>query len=109
MGVGTAGVPTGAYQHTRLTDLTIRGAKPGERLVKLSDGEGLQLHVHPNGSRLWRLAYRFDGKQKILAMGKYPEVGLKEARNRKAKVRAKLADGVDPVAERNRKTVRGTT
>lgn len=54
-----------------LTDVAIRAAKPREKLVKLSDGGGLQLWLMPNGSKLWRVAYRLDGKQRVLALGAY--------------------------------------
>ncbi|MGE5387511.1 MAG: Arm DNA-binding domain-containing protein, partial [Hyphomicrobiales bacterium] len=49
-----------------LSDLQVRNAKPGEKIIKLSDGGGLQLWVQPDGKKYWRLAYRFDGKQKVL-------------------------------------------
>lgn len=55
-----------------LTDVAIRATKPRARAYKVSDGKGLFLLVQPNGSRLWRYAYRFDGKQKLLALGSYP-------------------------------------
>jgi Arm DNA-binding domain len=63
-----------------LTDPACRNAKAPERPRKLSDGGGLHLLVHPRGSKLWRLAYRFGGKQKTLALGCYPAVALCEAR-----------------------------
>ena len=79
-----------------LSDIEIRKARPGDRLIKLSDGGGLQLHVHPNGSKYWRLAYRFGGKQKTLALGVYPAVGLKEARAAREAAKRLLAEGRDP-------------
>ncbi len=57
-----------------LTDMTCRTAKPVPTRRKLSDGDGLQLWVQPNGSRLWQLAYRFNGKQRQIALGPYPDV-----------------------------------
>jgi hypothetical protein len=63
-----------------LTDLAIKRAPPGAKIVKLSDGGGLQLWIMPDGAKRWRLAYRFGGAQKALAFGVYPEVGLKDAR-----------------------------
>jgi hypothetical protein len=63
-----------------LTDTAIRNLKPAEKAFKLSDERGLFLLVQPSGSKLWRLKYRFDGKEKKLAIGIYPETGLKEAR-----------------------------
>lgn len=64
-----------------LTDAKLRTLKPAEKPLKLSDSGGLQIVVMPNGSRLWRLAYRFGGKQKQLALGAYPLVSLAEARD----------------------------
>ncbi len=63
-----------------LTDVAIRLSKPAPADRKLSDGGGLYLLVKPNGSKLWRLAYRFDGRQKTLAIGPYPTVSLAGAR-----------------------------
>jgi hypothetical protein len=62
-----------------LTDAKIRAAKPDEKPYKLADSGNILL-VHPNGSRYWRLRYRFLGKEKTLALGVYPEVSLSEAR-----------------------------
>ncbi len=79
-----------------LSDLEIRKAKAGDKLAKLSDGEGLQLWVMPDGAKRWRLAYRFGGAQKSLAIGVYPKVGLKEAREAREDARRLLANGQDP-------------
>jgi len=79
-----------------LTDMEVRAAKPGTRIVKLSDGGGLQLWVTPDGAKRWRLAYRFDGKQKTLAIGVYPSIGLREARDAREQARRLLADAKDP-------------
>jgi integrase len=62
----------------------------------LSDGEGLQLWIKPSGAKLWNLAYRFDGKQRKLAMGPYPRVSLKDARARRDEAKSLLDDGLDP-------------
>lgn len=83
-----------------LTDTAIRKAKPGARTIKLSDSGGLQLHVHPKGSKYWRLAYRYDGKQKSLSFGVYPEVSLAEARRRREAARSLLRDGKDPMVQK---------
>lgn len=83
-----------------LTDLSVRNAKPGPRLQKLSDGRGLQLHVTSAGSKLWRWAYRFDGKQKLMALGVYPDVSLAQARQAVNEARALLAAGTDPMEQR---------
>ncbi len=79
-----------------LTDTTIRNAKASASVVKLSDGEGLQLWVMPTGAKLWRLAYRFGGKQKKLSIGPYPEIDLRGARARREAAKAQLRDGLDP-------------
>lgn len=71
-------------------------AKPKEKPYRLSDEKGLYLEVHPNGSKYWRLKYRFAGKEKRLAFGVYPEVSLKRARGKRADAREMLADGIDP-------------
>ena len=79
-----------------LTDLACRKTKPGERLKKHSDMNGLQLWVFPNGSKLWRYAYRLGGKQKLLALGRFPDVSLLQARMERDKARATLKEGRDP-------------
>lgn len=79
-----------------LSDLAIRSAKATTKPVKISDGGGLQLLVQPSGSKLWRLAYRFDGKQKQIALGAYGIVTLKEAREKRDAAKKLLANGVDP-------------
>ncbi len=81
-----------------LTDKTISNAKPGTKPAKLSDEKGLYVLIHPNGSKYWRLNYRHLGKNKTLALGVYPEVSLKLARNRRDEARAHLADNRDPGA-----------
>lgn len=82
-----------------LTDLKCRGAKAPEKPIKLSDGGGLHLLVNPTGSRLWRLAYRFDGKQKLLSFGPYPQVSLADARAKRDAAKETLAGGHDPSAK----------
>lgn len=79
-----------------LTDVAIRNAKPRSKAYKVSDGKGLFLQVQPNGSRLWRYAYRFDGKQKLLALGAYPETGLSEAREKHREAHKQVGNGIDP-------------
>ena len=79
-----------------LSELAVRNAKPGEKPVRLFDGGGLYLEVSPAGGKLWRLKYRVNGKEKRLALGKYPEVGLKDARERRDDARKLLANEVDP-------------
>jgi len=90
-----------------LNDLEIRKAAAGEKIVKMSDGGGLQLWVTPDGAKRWRMAYRFDGKQKTLAIGVYPEIGLKDARDARDKARRLLKEGADPsVAKKIQKSAR---
>ncbi len=83
---------------TPLTDSRIRQAKPADRPVKLADGGGMYLLLRPDGSRYWRLDYRFGGKRKTLALGVYPEVGLAEARRRRNAAKSLLMEGQDPAA-----------
>lgn len=83
-----------------LTDTAIRNAKPADKPIKLFDGGGLFLHITPAGKRYWRLKYRFAGKEKLLAIGVYPNVGLKEARDGREEAKRLLGEGVDPSVER---------
>jgi integrase len=83
-----------------LNDTRIRQAKSGERDFKISDYDGLHLLVCTTGSKLWRLAYRFHGKQKLLALGAYPTVSLAQARERRDAARKLLANGTDPSVQR---------
>jgi integrase len=80
----------------KLTDLAIKNAKPGESPRRIADGGGLFLELRPNGSKYWRLAYRFDKRQKLLAIGVYPQVAVQEARERARIARDHLAAGRDP-------------
>lgn len=79
-----------------LTDVKVRSAKPKDKAYKLTDGEGMHLMVHPNGSKYWRLQYCFDGKQKTLALGVYPEITLSEARQRRDEAKRQITTGTDP-------------
>jgi len=88
-----------------LSDTAIRAAKPREKQFKLNDEKGLLLIVRPTGGKLWRLKYRFAGKEQQFTIGTYPEVGLKEARERRDAARAILAQGKDPSAEKKREKV----
>ena len=87
-----------------LTDAFVRKLKHNGSSVgeKYSDGGGMYLHVTATG-KYWRLAYRFGGKQKLLAMGVYPEVSLAKARKRREQAREQLADGIDPAEARREK------
>lgn len=79
-----------------LTDVQVRNLKPQAKPIKISDGGGLNLMVTPKGSKLWRLSYRFAGKQKTLAVGAYPVVTLEKARNARLAAKRQLAEGIDP-------------
>ena len=80
----------------KLTATEVKQAKPGQKLLKLADGGGMYLQIHPTGARYWRYDYRYAGKRKTLALGVYPEVSLKEARETHQKARDKLRQGTDP-------------
>src|SRR5215203_4862493 len=87
-----------------LTDTKCRNAKGQNKPRKLSDGGGLHLLVNPDGAKYWRLAYRWHGKQRTLALGVYPAVGLAEARAAREDAKRTLAANVDPsVMKRERK------
>jgi len=85
-----------ARRTTALTDLDVKKAKPQEKPVKLFDGGGLFLLVNPNGSRWWRFRYLYNGKEKMLSFGTYPEVSLAEARKRREEAREQVARGINP-------------
>jgi integrase len=85
-----------------LNDAGIRALKPRDRIYKCTDSHGLYLEVHPSGSKLWRCKYSHLGKDKRIALGRYPDVGLAEARRRRDDAKRKLYEGVDPLAERKR-------
>lgn len=87
----------------KLTDVAVKQILARERPFTLSDGAGLSLLIKPNGTKAWRYNYRFGGKQKTLALGVYPDVSLKVARDGLAKARAELKQGVDPSGEKQRR------
>ena len=87
-----------------LTDTAIRKVKPGDKPIRMFDGGGLYLEVSPAGGKWWRLKYRFDGKEKRLSLGVYPDVGLKDARERRDANRKLLAAGID--LSENRKAMK---
>lgn len=88
-----------------ISDTTIKAAKPlPDKAYKLSDEKGLHILINPNGSKYFRLKYRFDGKEKTLALGVYPETTLKQAREKREIARKQIADGIDP--SENKKAVK---
>jgi integrase len=86
-----------------LTDTQIRKAKPGEKPIKLFDGEGLHLFIPTSGAKLWRLKYRFAGKEKLLSIGPYPDVSLADAREERRKAKALLRDNKDPALDKKQR------
>ena len=83
-----------------LTDFAIRKAKPQDKPFKLADGGGLHLVVQANGSKLWRLKYRFAGKEKLLSFGPYPVTTLADARRKRDEAKRLLANGADPSVQK---------
>jgi integrase len=79
-----------------LSDTAIRNAKITEKPYKMPDEKGMYLFVHPNGSKYFRLDYRFDGKRKTLALGVYPDTSLKQAREKRDTAKKQIVDGIDP-------------
>lgn len=79
-----------------LTDTRIKAAKPTDKVYKIYDAEGLYIEVPPNGSKRWRFKYRINGKEKRISLGIYPEIGLKDAREKRDEARRQVAAGRDP-------------
>ncbi|MEJ6008745.1 tyrosine-type recombinase/integrase [Novosphingobium aquae] len=90
-----------------LTETAAKNAKPREQAFKLSDGGGLFLLVQPNGSKLWRLKYRFDGKEKLLSFGAYPDVGVAAARDKRNAAKVQLSEGCDPMKNKAQASASG--
>ncbi|EOV4169664.1 TPA: tyrosine-type recombinase/integrase [Yersinia enterocolitica] len=88
-----------------LTEVKVRNAKAVEKPVKLTDGGGMHLLIQPSGSKYWRLQYRFAGKQKMLALGVYPEISLATARLRRDEARKLIANNIDPSEKRKSEKV----
>src|SRR5208337_442482 len=80
----------------QLSDKALRALKPKDKPYKASDGQGLYILVTAQGSRLWRFDYRYQGRRLTLSLGKFPDVGLADARQRLAEARQVLAQGRDP-------------
>ncbi|MDR1647524.1 MAG: integrase arm-type DNA-binding domain-containing protein, partial [Zoogloeaceae bacterium] len=83
-----------------LTDTAVKSAKPGAKPVRLYDSGGLYLEVSPAGGKLWRMKCYFRGKEKRLSLGRYPGIGLREARERRDEARKMLAGGNEPLSPR---------
>lgn len=86
-----------------ITDIIARNAKPKDKPYKITDEKGLYLHVKPNGGRYWRYKYYFGGKEKVLALGVYPEISLKEAREKRDEARKIHKEGIDPSKDKKDK------
>lgn len=87
----------------QLTDLAIRRSKPKDKPYTLNDGNGLSLLIEPNGSKGWRLRYRFSGKAKLISLGTYPGVSLSDARTARDEAKKLIAGGIDPAEVRKAK------
>jgi len=83
-------------QTNKLTATAVKSAKPTDKPVKMADGGGLYLEVRASGGKYWRMKYRFAGKEKLLAIGTYPEISLADARKAREKAKERLSEGVDP-------------
>jgi integrase len=83
-----------------LTDVQVKAAKHASKPQRLFDGGGLYLEISPAGGKLWRLKYRIDGKEKLLSIGVYPAVGLKEAREKREEARRLITQEIDPAAQK---------
>lgn len=88
----------------KLTATAVKKTNPSTKPKKLSDGGGLYLLIQPNGSRYWRYDYRFSGKRKTLAIGVYPEITLKKARERHQEARELIGQEIDPTERRKAQT-----
>lgn len=86
-----------------LTNQSVKNAKSHDKVYKLFDGGGLYLLVNPNGKKYWRLKYRFSGKELTLAIGVYPQVTLKEARERRLEAKLELQKGIQPASQKKKK------
>jgi integrase len=85
-----------------LSEKTVRAAKPDTKAYKMGDGKGMYLLVQPSGTKCWRLKYQLDGKEKLLALGVFDDVGLALARDRRDEARKLIARGIDPVVAKRR-------
>ena len=85
-----------------LTELTIKQAKPGIKQYKLFDGGGMFLLVHPNGSKYWRMKFSFESKSKLASFGVWPDVSLKDAREKRYEAKKKIKEGINPVDEKRK-------
>jgi Arm domain-containing DNA-binding protein len=92
----------------RLSVDEIERATPGEKPIRCFDGRGLYMEISPSGGKLWRMRYRFAGKEKLLSFGAYPAVSMSDARKRREAARKLLAQGIDPSVARRQQKARAT-
>lgn len=97
--------PPRAAKSSGLTDTKVKTLKPEAKAYKAADGGGLYLLVNPSGSKLWRLKYRINGVEKVLAIGAYPDISIKLAREQRDAARRLIAQGLDPMAQRKAEKV----
>ena len=95
----------GNTKSTPLTDTEIKNAKPKEKKYTLSDGNGLQLLIKPDGKKIWEIRFTVDGKAKTTTAGSYPAVTLAQARIVRNEYKSKAANGIDPIQERKESKV----
>lgn len=91
---------TSMYKQYQLSEVAVRKAKARTEPIKMTDERDLYLHIAPSEGKLWRYAFRFRRKQKLMALGAYPDVSLAEARKHHAEARKLLASGTDPMEQR---------
>ena len=89
----------------KLTESAVKKAKPADKQFKLSDGGGLYMLVHTNGSKYWRFDFRFEGKQKSSSLGVWPEITLVKARLNRDEAKRKISQGINPIEEKKEKIV----
>ncbi len=90
-------------KQNKLTESAVKKVEPKTKQFKLSDGGGLYLLVHSNGSKYWRFDFRFDGQQKSSSLGVWPEVTLEVARTKRDQAKSKIKEGVNPIQEKKEK------
>jgi integrase len=84
----------------KLTEQAIKRAKPKDKQYKLTDGDSMYLRIYPDGKKYWQLQFRFEGKQKVLSFGKWPNVKLPEARASRYEANKKIKEGINPLDEK---------
>ena len=92
-----------------LSDTKVKNAKPRQKRYKIADSQGLHLVVTPTGSKFWRLKYFFYTRERLLALGVYPEVTLSEAREKRDQAKKLIANGIDPNVDKRAKKIAKTT